>query len=123
MSSHKLVQTALATIISAAVGLSASSAAFAEKHNKPQKMQKCYGVAKAGKNDCGTATHGCAGQARTNNDPNEWVFMPKGKCEKMGGSLKPGAAKPAKTSQKNPQSPRQNQKNQAAQEEQANQAG
>ena len=47
---------------------------------------KCYGVAKAGKNDCAANGHSCAGQAKTDNDPNEWKHMPKDECEKMGGT-------------------------------------
>jgi uncharacterized membrane protein len=51
--------------------------------------EKCYGIAKAGQNDCGTATHGCAGQATVDKDPAEWKFVPKGTCEKAGGKLVP----------------------------------
>jgi len=47
---------------------------------------KCYGVAKAGKNDCASNGHSCAGQAKKDNDPNEWKHMPKEECEKMGGT-------------------------------------
>jgi uncharacterized membrane protein len=46
---------------------------------------KCYGVAKAGKNDCATSSHSCAGSAKTDNDPAEWKHMPKEACEKAGG--------------------------------------
>jgi uncharacterized membrane protein len=46
---------------------------------------KCYGVAKAGKNDCAGNGHSCAGQAKKDNDPNEWKSLPKEECEKMGG--------------------------------------
>ena len=50
--------------------------------------EKCYGVAKAGKNDCGARDHSCAGQSKVDNDPAEWVYVPKGLCEKLvGGSL------------------------------------
>jgi uncharacterized membrane protein len=49
--------------------------------------EKCLGVAEAGKNDCGTASHSCAGQAKTDKDPNEWKYVPKGECEKMGGKV------------------------------------
>lgn len=49
--------------------------------------EKCYGVAEAGKNDCGTAKHSCAGQAKTDKAPDEWKYVPKGECEKMGGKL------------------------------------
>jgi uncharacterized membrane protein len=51
--------------------------------------EKCYGIAKAGQNDCGTATHGCAGMATADKDPAEWKFVPKGTCEKAGGKLAP----------------------------------
>lgn len=51
-------------------------------------QEKCYGVAKAGQNDCGTATHGCAGQAKSDNDEKEWKYVAKGTCEKVGGKLK-----------------------------------
>ncbi len=50
-------------------------------------QEKCLGVAEAGKNDCGTASHACAGQAKTDKDPTEWKYVPKGECEKMGGKL------------------------------------
>ncbi len=48
-------------------------------------MEKCAGIAKAGKNDCGTSKHACAGQAATDNDPEEWVYVPIGTCEKIAG--------------------------------------
>ena len=49
--------------------------------------EKCYGVAEAGKNDCGTAKHSCAGQAKTDKAADEWKYVPIGECEKMGGKL------------------------------------
>lgn len=52
--------------------------------------EKCYGVAKAGQNDCAANGHACAGQSKVDNDPTEWKYVPKGECEKMGGSLKAG---------------------------------
>ncbi len=52
--------------------------------------EKCYGVAKAGANDCGTKSHSCAGQAKMDNQADEWIFVPKGLCERLaGGSLEP----------------------------------
>ncbi|ESQ14256.1 MAG: DUF2282 domain-containing protein [Thiohalocapsa sp. PB-PSB1] len=55
--------------------------------------EKCFGIAKAGDNDCAnaTGTHSCAGQAKTDNDPNEWKYVATGTCADRGGSLKPGA--------------------------------
>jgi uncharacterized membrane protein len=49
--------------------------------------EKCFGVAEKGKNDCGTAKHSCAGQAETDKAPDEWKYVPKGECEKLGGKL------------------------------------
>ncbi len=54
--------------------------------------EKCYGVAKKGANDCGTATHSCSGKAAKDNDPTEWKTVPKGTCEKSGGKLTATAA-------------------------------
>jgi uncharacterized membrane protein len=51
------------------------------------KKQKCYGVAKKGMNDCGTATHSCAGKATADNMVEEWKYVKSGTCKKMGGGL------------------------------------
>jgi uncharacterized membrane protein len=50
-------------------------------------QEKCLGVAEAGKNSCATAKHSCAGQAKTDKAPDEWKYVPKGECEKMGGKV------------------------------------
>ena len=52
---------------------------------KGDKLEKCAGVVKKGKNDCGANGHSCGGQAKKDNDPNEWVYMPEGLCEKITG--------------------------------------
>jgi uncharacterized membrane protein len=50
--------------------------------------EKCYGVAKAGKNDCAGKGHSCAGQSKSDGDGAEWIKVPKGTCEKLvNGSL------------------------------------
>jgi uncharacterized membrane protein len=54
-------------------------------------FEKCYGVAKAGANNCAAGTHSCAGQASRDNDPKEWVYAPAGTCMKLGGKLTPGS--------------------------------
>jgi uncharacterized membrane protein len=55
-------------------------------------VEKCYGIAKAGKTDCQTATHSCAGTSTKDADPSSWIAVPAGTCERiMGGSLKPKA--------------------------------
>jgi uncharacterized membrane protein len=53
-------------------------------------MVKCYGVNKAGKNDCAAGSHSCAGQATKNGDKASFVYLPVGACEKLAnGSLTP----------------------------------
>jgi uncharacterized membrane protein len=66
-----------------ALGLSASVMAGPVK--QPSETEKCFGVAKAGANDCGTSKHACAASSKADNDPNEWKYVAKGTCEKMGG--------------------------------------
>jgi uncharacterized membrane protein len=88
MNSQTKIQAAVAGLL--ALGLAASVAA----QPVPQKSgtEKCYGVAKAGQNDCGTAKHACAGQgAKVDKDPTEWKYVPTGTCEKMGGTPTPKA--------------------------------
>jgi len=79
---------------SAVAGLIASSNAHTA--NPPPATEKCYGVAKAGQNDCGTARHSCAGKAARDNDPMEWKVVPRGTCEKLGGKLAPPGESAAK---------------------------
>ena len=87
-------QLALAAAVAGALSLAASPV-FAGGEGK----EKCYGVAKAGENDCASAagTHYCAGTATTSLDGQDWKYAAKGTCEKMGGQLKPfkGQGKPA----------------------------
>lgn len=66
--------------------------------NGPE-MEKCYGVVKAGKNDCATkGGNSCAAQVKQNNDPNAWIFMPKGTCSKIVGGKPAPADAETKTS-------------------------
>ncbi len=69
-------------------GLIASGSAMAA--DEKQEMEKCYGVAKAEKNDCQTATSACAGTAKNDRQTDAFIALPKGACSKIaGGSLKP----------------------------------
>jgi len=50
--------------------------------------EKCFGVAKAGKNDCQTASSSCAGTSKKDAQTDAWISVPKGTCEKIvGGKL------------------------------------
>jgi len=83
---HALVAAALAGVCAA------NASAGGQMDMQPKgEHEKCYGTAKAGQNDCGTAIHGCAGQAAVDHDPAEWTFVAKGTCEKAGGKLAPPA--------------------------------
>jgi uncharacterized membrane protein len=54
------------------------------------QAEKCYGVAKAGLNDCQTASHSCAGTATKDMDHASWIYVPAGTCAKIaGGSTMP----------------------------------
>lgn len=55
------------------------------------EYERCAGIVKTGMNDCATSQHGCAGQAKEDYDPDEWISVPKGTCEKIaGGSILKG---------------------------------
>ena len=86
----------------AIIATSMTTANTAEAHLKAKEGQeKCYGVVKAGKNDCGSADgkHGCAGLAKVDKNPNEWTILPEGLCEKLtGGSIEPAFKKEEKKS-------------------------
>ena len=52
-------------------------------------IEKCFGVAKAGKNDCQTDHSSCAGTAKKDNQSDAWIAVPKGTCQKIvGGTVK-----------------------------------
>ena len=56
------------------------------------QAEKCYGIAKAGLNDCQTATHSCAGTSTKDMDGASWIYVPAGTCDKIvGGSAMPKA--------------------------------
>ena len=84
----------LSSAIAGLVALSTAGGAYAADEKKADKAdkEKCYGVAEKNKNDCGTAKHSCAGQAGADKAADEWKYVAKGSCEKMGGKLKVAAA-------------------------------
>ncbi len=78
--------TAIGTLLALGAAALATPAFAADKADQ----EKCYGVAKAGKNDCAAGTHACAGQSKANGDGHDFVAVPKGTCERLnGGSLTP----------------------------------
>jgi uncharacterized membrane protein len=81
----------LASAMAAVIGM----AAVAQAGPAPTpafKNEKCYGIAKAGKNDCQTAASSCAGTSKRDGQADAWIYVPAGACEKIvGGSAKPKA--------------------------------
>ena len=52
------------------------------------KLEKCYGINAAGKNDCAEGAHSCAGQSTQARDPKSFVLLPAGDCDKIAGGKK-----------------------------------
>jgi uncharacterized membrane protein len=78
MDKRFMISAAAASVMSLAL-LSAPAAA--------QEKEKCYGIAKAGQNDCAnlSGTHSCAGQSKTDMAKDEWKYVAKGTCKTMKG--------------------------------------
>ncbi len=86
MDNRRVLSAAIGSLL--VLGLVSGNASAADKKTD---MEKCFGIAKAGKNDCSSnkSAHACAGQATKNNDAMDFVAVPKGTCEKIaGGTLK-----------------------------------
>jgi uncharacterized membrane protein len=79
---HALIAAALAAMCTAAAAADTADGAKAEQ-------EKCFGIAKAGQNDCAAAdgAHGCAGQSKADKGGADWKYVAKGTCVKAGGKL------------------------------------
>ena len=87
MKTQVLVSSALAAALSLGLVAQAQAAEAAK--------EKCFGIAKAGQNDCANASgsHSCAGQSKVDKGADEWKYVAKGTCEKEGGTTKAPAKK------------------------------
>ena len=79
MNQRLVVSSALASVL--ALGLVGQAAA------QDKGKEKCFGIAKAGQNDCAnlSGSHSCAGQAKADDGVDEWKYVAKGTCKKLGG--------------------------------------
>jgi uncharacterized membrane protein len=79
MNQRVIVSSALASAL--ALGLVGQVAA------QDKGKEKCYGIAKAGQNDCASlsGTHSCAGQTKEDMSPLDWKYVAKGTCKDMKG--------------------------------------
>src|SRR5258708_29948698 len=93
----KLMKANTGPLIASALAALIATSVNAQVHpEKPTyKYEKCFGVAKAGQNDCFTAKHSCAGTATQDYEPDSWMYVPRGTCVNVrGGSLAPMKASP-----------------------------
>jgi uncharacterized membrane protein len=83
-------RTLAASAVASFLGLLLASPARAEDAPPAKRppSEKCYGIAKKAQNDCSTASHSCSNEAKTDGEPTDWLWLPKGTCEKVvGGTL------------------------------------
>lgn len=92
MVNKKIVIAALSTVV--ALGMASQVTAAESKkmtsHNVMKGMEKCYGIAKKGQNECATATAMCGGTSTKDSAKDAWIAVPKGTCNKIvNGSTEP----------------------------------
>jgi uncharacterized membrane protein len=77
----QIVAVAFATISTAAIAEDK-----APKDDEKVEVEKCYGIASAGYNDCRTDSHSCSQKGQIDNDIKDFIITPKGTCLKIKGS-------------------------------------
>ena len=84
MNSRLIRNTAITSALASALALGLAGPAAAQAKAK----EKCYGVAKAGQNDCAnlSGSHSCAGQSKAEMAVDEWRYVATGTCKEMKGS-------------------------------------
>lgn len=87
MNKQLIAAAALAALMGANMALAHEDHAAHKDAAQKVERERCYGVAKAGKNDCASkdGKNGCSGSSTRDNDPNDWVYLPVGECAKLGG--------------------------------------
>lgn len=78
MSQRSLIAATAAALVTASLSAAPAWA---------QDKEKCFGIAKAGQNDCASISglHSCAGQSKVDMDKQEWKYVPKGTCKDLKG--------------------------------------
>jgi uncharacterized membrane protein len=80
-----LITAAIAALTSG--GIFVSTTAHAAGAVVCAEQERCYGIARAGKNDCATSSSGCSGSAKQDNLKDAWIYVPKGTCQKVAGGM------------------------------------
>ena len=71
------------TTLTIAAALGSALLLAAQVEAQAPATEKCFGIAKAGKNDCQTAGSSCAGTSRKDAQHDAWLSVPKGVCAKI----------------------------------------
>ncbi len=82
----KIVAAAMTSLLALTAGI---TDVYAQPANPQPEMEKCYGISKAHMNDCKTDSASCASSATQDSQPDAFLFVPQGLCNKIvGGQLK-----------------------------------
>lgn len=75
-----LKRLAISSVLALSGAVIASNAVAAD-----DGKEQCAGIAKAGMNDCATSTNACHGHVTSDNNPEAWIYVPKGTCDRIVG--------------------------------------
>ncbi len=78
--SERLLKLAVSSLLALGTAGVAGSAVAADP-----EMEQCAGIIKAGKNDCATSTNACHGHVTSDANPEAWIYVPKGTCQRLSG--------------------------------------
>jgi len=85
---RRTANLALASSVMTALAIAAAPA------TADDNQEKCYGISKAGQNDCAsTGDSTCAGTSKVDYDKDAWKFVAKGTCEKITVKLPDGSSR------------------------------
>ncbi|WP_454783229.1 BufA1 family periplasmic bufferin-type metallophore [Legionella sp. WA2022007384] len=86
MNKRKMQNSAvIAAALSASLVALYTNTDWLSEKNQKEEFERCYGVVRVNKNDCATSKHSCAAQATKDGDPEEFIMLPKGLCDRILG--------------------------------------
>lgn len=77
---------AISTLLAGAAPLANAAGDDEGATAKSADMEQCAGVIRAGRNDCATSTNACHGHVEVDGDPEAWIYVPAGTCDKIAGA-------------------------------------
>ncbi len=75
----------IVAVVAAAYAAFHANTNWLSPRGEKNPRERCYGIAGAGQNDCATATHSCAFQAKRARDLKEYIMVPEGLCKRIEG--------------------------------------